>query len=44
MMWLEFKTPATILRCAAVFAAHVICVGRLAAQDMVFRSFADGLQ
>jgi phosphate transport system substrate-binding protein len=43
MTWINFKTAKTILRCAAVFVAHFVCVGSLAAQEVVFQSVDEGV-
>jgi phosphate transport system substrate-binding protein len=43
MTWINFNTKANILRCAAVFVAHFVGVGSLAAQDVIFRSLDDGV-
>ncbi len=43
MTWIKFNTTQTVLRCAAVFAAHFVCAGSLAAQDVVFRSVDEGV-
>lgn len=38
MTWSKFGIRITVWRCAAIFAAHFICVGAVAAQDVIFRS------
>ena len=43
MTWTRFKNKSIILRCAAVFVAHFVCVGSVAAQDVTFRSTDDAV-
>jgi len=38
MTWFEFGIKKAILRCAAIFAAHFVCLGGVAAQEVTFRS------
>lgn len=38
MTWFKFGAKRTTLRCAAIFAAHFVCLGDVAAQEVTFRS------
>ena len=44
MIWCGIITRQTILKCAAYFAAHFICIASVAAQDVTFRSADNAIE
>ncbi len=38
MIWPEFSLRSKVIQCAAIFAAHFVCVGAALSQDVTFRS------